>query len=828
MKVSLNSIKNYTEVNLSVDELVEKINTQLGGVEQVTDIGSRYEGAVIVKVVSCEKHPNADRLNICHVDDDGVVKDVDRDANGLVQVVCGAPNVVAGMFAVWLPPKSTVPSSFTEKEPFVLEARELRGVVSNGMLASPKELALGDGHDGILAIDPKQWKPSGSAIKPGVLFAAAFGLDDTIIDIENKMFTHRPDCFGQLGVAREIAGIQHQAFLSPDWYKTLPVFNSGEGLDLKVSNQAPKSVSRFMATVIRDVTVKPSPVWLQAELVRLGSKPINNIVDVTNFLMLLTGQPLHAYDYDLLSGHELGARQASKNEKATLLNGKTYQLDTADVVIVDGERVIGLGGVMGGNNSEVSSKTKNIVLECATFDMYAVRRASMRHGLFTDAVTRFNKGQSPLQNEYVLSLAMKTVFEVAGGELASQVFDIHGTDHIKVLKPVIVSDAFINARLGLDLSKKQITELLTNVEFDVSEAKRGKEVILSIGIPFWRTDIELPEDIVEEVGRLYGLDKLPKELPFRAISPAPKNTRIQTKQAIRNSMSRAGANEVLTYSFVHEKVLKNSAQDPARAFKLSNALSPELQYYRLSILPSLIDKVHSNVKNGFEEFALFEIGKGHDKTHVDSDGLPIESDLLELIFASKTKRAGAPYFQAQRLATDLCKNLGIEAVYEVISETMDYPGIAPYDQQRSALIKSSGKIIGVVGELKQSVRKNFKLPGYCAAFSFDIASLEAVMSRTSPYVPLSKFPSVTQDISLKVPVSVNYAQLYGILQKQKIDLSVKSWPISIYQPSDDADTKTVTFRLEVTSNERTLTDNDVSVILDKFADAAKKLGAVRS
>ncbi|MEO5499158.1 MAG: phenylalanine--tRNA ligase subunit beta, partial [Candidatus Saccharimonadales bacterium] len=554
-----------------------------------------------------------------------------------------------------------------------------------------------------------------------------------------------------------------------------------------------------------------------------------NIVDVTNYIMLLTGQPLHAYDYDLLSGHELGARQANKDEKATLLNGKTYQLDTADVVIVDGERVIGLGGVMGGNNSEVSNKTKNIVLECATFDMYAVRRTSMRHGLFTDAVTRFNKGQSPLQNEYVLSLAMKTIFDVAGGVLASQVFDIHGGDHIKTLKPVTVSVDFINARLGLSLSAKQITGLLTNVEFSVEEVKKGKEVVLSVAIPFWRTDIQLPEDIVEEVGRLYGFDKLPKELPSRSISPAPKNMRIRTKQAIRETLSRVGANEVLTYSFVHEKVLKNSDQDSSRAFKLSNALSPELQYYRLSILPSLIEKVHGNIKNGFEEFALFEIGKGHDKTNVDIEGLPVETDLLELIYTSKTKRTGAPYFHAQRLASDLCTGLGVKVTFDAIPATMDYPGIAPYDQRRAALIKTDdNKIIGVVGELKQSVRKNFKLPDYCAAFSFDIASLESAISTTSPYIPLSKFPSVTQDISLKVPTTITYAQLNEILQNQKTDLSVKSWPISIYQSKDDTSTKTITYRLEVTSNHQTLTDSDVSYLLDTFADAAKRIGAVRS
>jgi phenylalanyl-tRNA synthetase beta chain len=222
MKVSLNTIKQYTSVDLSVEELVEKINRQLGGVEEVTDLGKRYEGAVIVRVVQCADHPNADRLHVCRVDDGGVVQNVERGEDGLVQVVCGAPNVHEDMFAVWLPPASAVPSSFDDKEPFVLEARELRGVVSNGMLASAKELAIGDSHEGILEIDPAEWKPTDAEIKPGASFAKIYGLDDTIIDIENKMFTHRPDLFGQLGVAREIAGIQHHAFTSPDCIRHCP------------------------------------------------------------------------------------------------------------------------------------------------------------------------------------------------------------------------------------------------------------------------------------------------------------------------------------------------------------------------------------------------------------------------------------------------------------------------------------------------------------------------------------------------------------------------------------------------------------------------------
>lgn len=834
MKVSLNTVKQFTKVALPIDELVAKINGQLGGVEGVTDLGVRYEGATIVKVISCVKHPNADRLNVCMVDDGGVTKGATRDADGFVQVVCGAPNVREGLFVVWLPPGSTVPASYVEDEPFVLAARELRGVVSNGMLASPQELGLGDSHDGLLVLDPEEWLPTGATVKPGASFAEVYGLDDTIIDIENKMFTHRPDCFGVIGVAREIAGIQHQSFTSPDWYKVLPAFNSGDGLDLTVKNDASTVVPRFMAAVIKGVEVEPSPIWLQAELVRLGSKPINNIVDVTNYVMLLTGQPLHAYDYDRLEGAQLSTRLARKGEKTGLLNGKTYELEETDIVIVDGQKIVGLGGVMGGGNSEVSDTTKNIVLECATFDMYAVRKTSMRHGLFTDAVTRFNKGQSPLQNEHVLSLAMQSIHDVAGGELASQVFDAHGRKKLAPPHSVQVSLSFINARLGLTLGAKEVASLLQNVEFGVDDKKEGKDVVLAITSPFWRTDIELPEDVVEEVGRLYGFDKLPRELPQRSIAPATANIRLELKRRMRESLSGAGANEVLTYSFVHERVLQAAGQDPTQAFQLSNALSPDLQYYRLSILPSLLDKVHSNIKNGFDQFALFEFGKAHHKQNMDKDNLPVETELMEMVYASKSPQKGAAYFHATRYVRHIAQTLGVEVSFEPIDKKLTYAGLAPYDLNRSAFIKAGDEqtIIGTVGELDVSVEKAFKLPAYTAAVTVDIASLERALGMsTSSYKPLSRYPSVWQDISLKTPATLAYAELYETIrhatQKAAGEWRVEIQPRTIYQDTKDTDHKTTTLRLTVTSLTDTLTDKDVTRLLDDVEAAAKPLGATR-
>lgn len=828
MKVSLNIVRSLINFELpSVDELVLRVNQQLGGVEEVIDLGAKYAGARIVRIVECGKHPDADRLSVTKIDDGGAVPDVPRDDNGYVQVVCGAPNVHADMWAIWLPPGSTVPVSFDDTEPFVLGARPLRGVLSQGMLAAADELAIGTDHKGIIEITENDL-PSGAELQAGARFAEIFGLDDFVLDIENKMFTHRPDCFGQLGVAREIAGIFGQQFTSPEWYKAQQQFSTAEGLDLTVTNDAPELVSRFMAVAIKDIEVKPSPLWLQCQLVAMGGKPINNIVDTTNYIMLMTAQPTHAYDYDKLRGHQLGARLARPDEKVSLLNGKEYELTADDIIISDGEGVIGLAGIMGGSNTEVSNDTKNIVLECATFDMYALRKTAMRHGVFTDALARFNKGQSPLQNAAVL----KRLMSMVSGVQASEVFDLKQFsdefddyfDGKYTPANIDIDSKFINERLGLKLSENDICGLLNNVEIK-SHGPEEELDYICIQSPFWRTDLELSEDIVEEVGRLYSFDKLPRELPHRSIKPAPKNPRRELKNAIRQSLSRAGANEILTYSFVHERILKNAEQDVTQAYKLSNALSPDLQYYRLTVLPSLLDKVYTNIKSGHNEFALFEIGKGHLKSKgLNKEGLPIENNYIDLVYTSKKDKPGAPFYVTKKLINNLGKDLGVKFEFEKIVNQIDKQILAPFDIDRSSLIIiDNGDIVGLVGELKQSVIKNFKLPQYISAASIDIDILQKNISKNigDSYHPLSKFPSTRRDISIEIDLAVSYKDVLNVvknsLQKQD-DEFISISLVDIYRAKDSS-FKTITLNISMTNYNRTLTATDASRIIENINKA---------
>ncbi len=850
MKISLNSIRGMNKrygcaddvAAIGVDTLIEKIGAQLGAVEEAIDIGSKYQGVVIAKVVSCEQHPDADRLRVCMVDDGSVVKDVERNADGHVQVVCGAPNARAGLLVAWLPPGTTVPET-ASKEPFVLGARELRGVVSNGMLASLKELGLGDSHDGILEID----EPFGE-IKPGSDFAEVFELkDDVVLDIENKMFTHRPDCFGFLGVSRELAGIQGLPFKSPDWYVAQPEFPAveAEPLPLTLKNELPEMVPRFTAITMRDVQVGPSPVWLQVELAKVGQKSINNIVDYTNFFMLETAQPIHIYDYDKVASLSdsdtatLVVRNPKPNEKIELLNGKEIQPRPEAMMVATDKQLVCLGGAMGGIDTEVDEHTKNIIIEAASWDMFNMRRTAMEHGIFTDAVTRFTKGQSPLQNLAVVAKIVDEIQRFAGGKVASPVIDDNHLDQAVLARqslhpPVKITASFINTRLGLKLSVDEMKTLLENVECQVAVADDE----LTVTTPFWRTDIELREDVVEEIGRLYGYDKLPLELPKRDLTPAAKDPLLKLKDDIRTQLSRAGANEVLTYSFVHGNLLEKVGQDKEQAYRLSNALSPDLQYYRLSLTPSLLEKVHPNIKAGYDQFALFEMGKVHvqdEFTEAEPD-VPCEFERLALVFAADSKAAkdytGSAYYEARKYMMDLLAAFGL--AHRVVIEPLDgelYVGmtktkITAYEAQRAATVRLDNVVIGEVGEYKPSVRRALKLPEFSAGFELDLWVLLQYGNSTKTYAPLPRFPRVTQDITLKVAADVPYRQLFDHIWEEIDKIRPEKTfaslgPIDIYQRADDTDHKQVTFRLAIASYDRTLTDTEVNKLLDTVAAAAK-------
>jgi phenylalanyl-tRNA synthetase beta chain len=848
MKVSVNALRHINQhegstsepLQKGVKDLTVRIGVQLGAIEEVIPFGDRYKDVLVVKVVSCRPHEDSDHLHVCMIDDGGKAKGVVRDEAGFVQVVTGAPNVKANMYAAWLRPGVAVPETI-DKEPLVLEARALRGVMSYGMFASTRELGLNDDHTGILEITEND-VDDGVKLKPGMPFGDLCHLTgDVVLDIENKMFTHRPDCFGWLGVAREIEGIYGRKYKSPKWYSVNPKFSGIEAEPLKVEviNELPELVPRFTAITMRDVHVGKSPLWLQVDLARAGMRSINNIVDFTNWYMILTGQPLHAYDYDKVVAKDPGAKHATlkvrlpkKGEKIALLNGKTIEPTAKTIMISTQNEAIGVGGVMGGSETEVDETTHNIIIEAATFDMYNIRRTSMALGLFTDAVTRFTKGQSPLQNLAALGKMTESVRKYAHGKVAGPVVDINHLpkavrERRSLHPPVRITADFINERLGLSLKKQDITMLLTNVEFDVSMTGRD----ISVTAPFWRTDIEIPEDVVEEVGRLNGYDKLPFVLPKRDLTPPSKDETIELKNWVRERLVRAGANELLTYTFVHGDLMTKSGQDTKHAFKLSNALSPDLQYFRTGLTPSLLDKVHTNIKAGFDSFALFELNKVHYKGEMDFNepDVPNEDSHVALVLAYEDKQQpiGAPYYQARKYLEQIVDLSVVDlkplSEFDVAKDEWGKQLTAPFEPLHSAIIVKDDQIWGVVGEFKAAVRKALKLPAYAAGFELH---LNVVSILNSKYVPIPRFPKVEQDLTLSVPASQPYKEVYDFVadevDKLKPENVVASLsPVDIYQREGDSKQKQITLRLSVASYERTLTDAEVTKLLDQIAAGAK-------
>jgi phenylalanyl-tRNA synthetase beta chain len=544
--------------------------------------------------------------------------------------------------------------------------------------------------------------------------------------------------------------------------------------------------------------------------------------------MLLTAQPLHAYDYDKVKSGVLGVRQSQKGEELKLLGGKTIKLEAGAVVITNGKNPIGLGGVMGGSDTEVDEGTKTIILESANFDLNVTRLTAMHYGLFTDAATRFTKNQSPLQTRAVIAKAAGDILKLAGGRVSGKLIDDNYFDSKKAT--VSTSADFINERLGLKLVSAEMKKLLENVEFNVQASGDS----LRVEAPFWRTDIGIAEDIVEEVGRLYGYQHLPLKLPRRDLTPAEPEHMLNFKSRLRQILSSAGANEVLTYSFVDKKLLRAAGQDPTDAYHIRNALSPDLQYYRLSLTPSLLEKVHPNIKAGYNQFVLFEIGKGHIKGELDNEKLPKELERLSLIVASHKPKPGAAYFAAKKYSDYLLDELKIKDIaYEPLKPSVKHKTLEYYEPARAANLKLNGKIVGRVGEFKSSVSEVLKLPNFCAGFDLHLDELKLATGATE-YQPLNRFPNLEQDLCLRSSVKISYAELSDFLKKQlasaslKHSYSYKLEPLDIFQRPQDKTHKQTTWRISLWHPRRTLTTAEVNQLLDKIAyKAMQQLNAER-
>lgn len=811
MIISVNWLKKFTEVTASIDELAALIGERLVEIEKVIDLGAKYRGVLVARVVECAPLEGSDHLNVTKIDDGGVAQGVERDENGLVQVVCGAPNVRSGLLVAWLPPETTVPETYDTDEPFVLGAKPLRGVMSNGMLASARELDLYDDHRGILELDKDA--------APGTAFADVYELNDYLFDIENKSLTHRPDAFGVIGFAREVAAIQSKPFVTPSWLDVVnEELQSDQTLEApRVSIEDAGLSDRFQAVVLTGVDEKAeSPLQMQTYLARSGMRPINASVDVSNYLMLLTGQPTHTYDYDKLKGvagddFTIRVRTAREGETLVLLDGKEVHLDPADIVIAAGDTAVGLAGIMGGQSTVVDETTKSVVLEVATFDLYHMRSSQMRHGIFSEAVTRFTKGIPAALGTPVLHEASRMLIEYTGARVTSPVVDEYPGQ-----RPPIVIDIRldqINGTLGTQFAAEDVADILTNVGFGIE----FNDLVATVIVPYWREDIHIPEDLIEEVGRIAGYDTINLTLPRRDFTAVRPSDFDELRSYVRTRLVRAGANEVLTYSFVHGDLIKKAGQNTEDAYRITNSISPDLQYYRLSLTPSLLSHVQPNMKAGYDTFALFECNKVHAKSAgVNDENVPTEHDRIAFVISShKTK--GSAFYAAKAHLEYVLNGLGMQVSYN--SWDGDSSLFAPYEPKRSAAVydQTTGALVGVIGEYKTSVQKAFKLAGYTAGFEIDPRMLLKLVQTLEPqYKPLSRYPGTERDICFQVDTSVSYESIVTEATKvlEKTHLITTLQPLDIYQ-AEGSSTKNITVRIQIGSYEKTMTSEEATEVMEQ-------------
>lgn len=826
MIISINWIKKYVPDLPKIDELAALIGSRLVEIESIEDLGEKYKDVIIAKVISAEKVENSDHLNLCKIDDGGVRDGVNRDENGFVQVVCGAPNVRAGIYVAWLPPESVVPETFGSEDEFKLSARKLMGNMSNGMIASLRELGLGEEHDGILEIPSKEF---GESIFAGANFAELFELNDYLLEVENKSLTHRPDCFGVIGFAREVAGILDRKFENPDWFIN-PKIVEDENLIRPQINIKNYDLCKSYQGVVLNIEHIEENSKLNIEktyLLRSGMRPISKVVDLTNYLMLLTGQPLHAFDYEKLlhvsnsDQAKITVRNAKNGEKLELLDGRKIEMIENDIVIAAGDddgTAIGLAGAMGGISTEIDKNTKRIFVESATFNLYNLRNTQMRHGIFSEAITRFTKGQpaaisSPVLRKFASDLASD------GARTLSEFVGVEGDG--QEIKNIEIKFEKINQTLGTKYSSAQIIRTLKNVGFEI---ENPTDFGFRVKSPNWRTDIHIPEDIIEEVGRLNGYDNIDLTLPSRTFEAVKISEIDKLQQDIRRILVSAGANEFLSYSFVHGDLLKSVGQNPNDSYRIINSISPDLQYYRQSLLPSLLSKVNQNIRAGHNKFAIFEINKITSKNlGLTDENVPVEKKKLALVFADKKGKNA--FYDAKYFAEFLFKKLGISLK---IKESGNGEVSSEFEPKRSGVVYSEQTgILGYIGEFKKSVQKNMKLPESTAGFELDIEKVLKLRAQTDfKFQPLSNFQSVERDISFKLNKDINYGEILDSFAdglRQSSDIKIKLFPIDIYK--NDENLKTVTLRFKIIPMLETLSGEDIRNVVSGLEETVKQFNA---
>ncbi len=796
MKISYNWLKQYINTDLSANEIA-KILTETGleveSVEKIEAVKGGLQGVIVGEVLTCEKHPDADRLKVTTV----------NTGSEIVQVVCGAPNVAAGQKV----PLATLGCTLypSPEEPLKIKASKIRGVDSQGMLCAEDELGIGHSHDGILVLDP--------SLKPGSSMAEVLELEDDYM-IEIGLTPNRADAMGHIGVARDLKAylnVHNAAGLSlqlPDIRSKFD--NTGEPVKVKVLDT--EKCPRYMGVVINNVTVKPSPAWLQKRLRAVGLSPINNIVDVTNYVMRELATPLHAFDQRTLNGHVV-VRCAYEGEKMITLDEVERELQVEDLMIANESDSMCIAGVFGGLNSGVKNDTKAVFIESAYFDAVSVRKTAKRHGLNTDASFRFERGVDPELTEFALKRAVDLILETAGGEVGSKVYDVDNRK--RETKKIDFSISNCNDLIGTEIEKSVILSILKELDIDVIQDKGD---ILTLTLPDYRVDVTREADVIEEVLRIFGFNNVPiPEKLNSSIGTFSKPDTERVQQVLSEMLVGKGFSEIMNNSLTTSSYLEKLGGDVLssdQAVPILNPLSQELDIMRRTLLFNLLEVVEHNQNRQNPDLKIFEFGKVY---HKYASGYAENRRLIIALTGRKQLESwnkpndSVSYYDLKGIVNSVAKRLGLDGFLKEspLKKTLFEDGV------QLQVLKSK---VGEMGWVPKKVLKHFgiKQDVFIADLDWDIIvdSLKLVKVK---YTELPKTFAVRRDFSLLLDKKVNFSEISEVAQESDKQFLKEVGLFDVYEGKNlDEGKKSYAVSFVFQDPEQTLKDEMIDKIMEKI------------
>ena len=798
MLVSVNWLKDYVDIDVPVPEFCDRMILSGSNIETVEPYGKNFTNIMVGKITKIEKHPDADKLVVCTLD-------VNEDEP--LQIVTGAKNVFEGAYVPVIRHGGKLPDGT------IIKKGKLRGVVSNGMLCSAAEMGYDDKvintliKDGIWILDDEDMD-----LTPGTDIKDALGLVDSVVDFE--ITPNRPDCLSMIGMAREAAAVFGKKLKYPDTKATHEEGDVKDFIDVEVKRD--DLCPRYTARVIKDVKIGQSPWWLQKRLMHAGMRPINNIVDITNFVMMEYGQPLHAFDIRNIEGGKIIVDIAKDGEKFTTLDGTERTLTSSMLMINDAEKPIAIAGIMGGLNSEIKDDTTTVVLEAANFSGDSVRSSSKKLALRTEASGRYEKGIDANLCEAAADRVCRLVEMLGCGTVVGGSVDIY--PEVQKATPLDVRASRVNHVLGTDIPEEDMVKIFESLEMQVET----KGDVMTVTPPTIRQDLEIEEDYIEEVARMYGYDRMPVTLPTSG--NAAKLTRAEElRKKTRDILTGFGLDEILTYSFVSPKSVDKvniSEHDLSKRnfVKIINPLGEENSVMRTMLTPSMMDVLSKNYAKGNKAVGFFEIGRIFNNVKINCDGQPAEAEGLGMGLYG----ADADFFMLKGIIDEMLELLGITDV-EYEAET----GLPMYHPGRCANIISRGELLGTVGEMHPDVAERYGISERVYTCELLFSAIMGQAHTEIIYKPLPKYPAITRDIALLVNEGETVGRILDIIKERGGRLLENAELFDVYRGKQiESGKKSVAFALTYRDAEKTLTDEEVAKVHTKILDTlAKELDA---